>query len=39
MIDTVKNSAVLHAIMEAAVDAIIVADQNGTILQLSLIHI
>ena len=33
MIDTVKNSAVLHAIMEAAVDAIIVADQNGTILQ------
>lgn len=33
MIDTTTDSAVLHAILEAAVDAMIVSDQKGTILR------
>ena len=33
MVNTKEDSAVLNAILEAAVDAIIVSDQNGTILR------
>jgi PAS domain S-box-containing protein len=33
MVDTATDSAILHAIMEAAVDAMIVSDQKGTILR------
>lgn len=33
MIDTTTDSAVLHAILEAAVDAMIVSDRQGTILR------
>ncbi|WP_107847505.1 PAS domain S-box protein [Litoreibacter ponti] len=33
MVDTATDSAILHAIMEAAVDAMIVSDQSGTILR------
>lgn len=33
MVDTAKDSAILHAIMEAAVDAMIVSDQKGKILR------
>ncbi|MEO9824640.1 MAG: PAS domain S-box protein, partial [Paracoccaceae bacterium] len=33
MVDTATDSAILHAIMDAAVDAMVVSDQKGLILR------
>lgn len=35
MVDTATDSAILHAIMDAAVDAMIVSDQGGNILRIN----